>query len=287
MSEIAPLVAMGFTEEQATVALQASAGDVGDAINLLLLQPTALARRPAPAPPAAGQKRKAWILDRQADEEIATPTTAEQKILDRLGLECITTLADGNCLPDALFQAFCARDDAPPSTASALYRNPQMYARAFGPNAAVPASTVALSYAEMRAVIAANFTSEQYQVACAAKEAGMTEGTWHVRNSLEETRQAMKSKYYWLDEAGISLLEQYLSLRILVVKTTERAARRFHTSGNVTLPMSNHGARFVVVRLVRQHYTLLQATDATAVFSPAPLPSKVKAAFRAQCSQLS
>ena len=38
MSAIASLVAMGFTEEQATVALQKSAGDVSRAINLLLGQ---------------------------------------------------------------------------------------------------------------------------------------------------------------------------------------------------------------------------------------------------------
>ena len=43
MSAIASLVAMGFTEEQATVALQTSAGDVSRAINLLLEQPTAAA----------------------------------------------------------------------------------------------------------------------------------------------------------------------------------------------------------------------------------------------------
>ena len=38
---VSSLVAMGFTEEQATIALQSSAGDVSRAINLLLEQTTA------------------------------------------------------------------------------------------------------------------------------------------------------------------------------------------------------------------------------------------------------
>jgi hypothetical protein len=208
----------------------------------------------------------------------------------RLKLITVKTANDGDCFFDAVCKAF---------TDTTVTRHADMWAAAFH-GADLPDPTEPLSIRELRSVVAAHFTEEQFELTAAVGYEGVGgEGFAYVCPlSIDVTRANIRAcakeagdAAYWADEMAISTLQRYLGVRLLIFNPVAHGQNQCYCVGKVT------ATQYIILRHSHrankvQHYELYRRPPAqrhgapgTAIFSEESLPNGVRNKFAHLCSR--